>query len=114
MPPADQIAALKTLYPRLSAAEEGGLPYLRIEELKLPAGASPAIVTGLLCPALRDGYQSRLFLDQKISHSGRGTNWNPVEGVVILGHRWYAVSWQTKAGQSLIQMMLDHLGAFTK
>ena len=87
------------------------MTFLRIEGLNLPEGASPVEVTGLLCPTARDGYQSRLFLDHRITHRGKGTNWN-ADGVVILGQPWYAVSWQTKPGQTLIQMMLDHLGAF--
>jgi hypothetical protein len=59
---AQEIAALKTLYPEISAAEEGQVTFLRIENLILPDGANPQTVTGLLCPVLRDGYQSRLFL----------------------------------------------------
>jgi len=112
MPPAEQIAALKTLYPQLSAAEEGGKPYLRIEGLKLPDGAAPQIVTGLLCPVMRDGYHSRLFLSAKISHGGKGSNWNPVGGTAILGQHWWAVSWQTKPNLTLLEMMLTHLDAF--
>ena len=108
---ADQIAALKTLYPTISAAEEGQVTFLRIENLILPNGASPQIVTGLLCPVPRDGYQSRLFLSAKVTHQGKGTNWN-ADGVQILGERWWAVSWQTRAGQTLTQMVLDHLEAF--
>jgi hypothetical protein len=108
---ADQIAALKTLYPAISAAEEGQVTFLRIENLVLPDGANPQTVTGLLCPVFRDGYQSRLFLSAKVAHPGKGTNWN-ADGVLILGQRWWAVSWQTKAGQTLTEMVLDHLQAF--
>lgn len=110
---AEQIAALKTLYPVISAAEEGQVTFLRIENLVLPDGANPRIVTGLLCPVLRDGYQSRLFLSVKVTHPGKGTNWN-ADGVLLLGERWWAVSWQTKPGQTLIEMVLDHLQAFRK
>ncbi len=112
MPPAEQIAALKTLYPQLSAAEEGGKPYLRIEGLKLPDGAIPQIVTALLCP-VPESYQSRLYLDTKITHPGKGTNWN-ANGVVILGQKWWAVSWQTKPNLTLVEMMLTHLDAFRR
>ena len=108
---ANQIAALKTLYPVISAEEEGQVLFLRIENLILPEGANPQTVTGLLCPILRDGYQSRLFLSAKVAHLGQGTNWN-ADGVLILGERWWAVSWQTKPGQTLIEMVLDHLQAF--
>jgi hypothetical protein len=110
---ADQIAALKTLYPAISAAEEGQVTFLRIENLILPDGANPQTLTGLLCPVLRDGYQSRLFLSAKVAHSGKGINWN-ADGVLILGQRWWAVSWQTKPGRTLTEMVLDHLDAFRK
>lgn len=113
MDAAEQIAALKTLYPEISAAEEGQVTFLRIENLMLPDGANPQSVTGLLCPVPRDGYQSRLFLSSKVSHQGKGTNWN-ADGVLILGERWWAVSWQTKPGQTLIEMVLDHLQAFRR
>lgn len=107
----EQIEALKTLYPEISIAEEGSLPYLRIEKLKLPDGANPQVVTGLLCAAKRDDYNSRLFLSEKITHGGKGTNWN-ADGVVILGQKWWAVSWKTPEGLTLLQMVLNHLGAF--
>jgi hypothetical protein len=109
---AAQITALKTLYPKLSVASEGGVEYIRIEEMTLPAGATPRVVTALLCPTARDGYTSRLFLSEQISHSGKGTNWNPSTGTVLLGQKWWAVSWQTQAHPTLIAMVLDHLRAF--
>lgn len=111
MLPAEQIAALKTLYPEISAAEEGQWTFLRIEKLGLPDGANPQTVTALLCPTLRDGYQSRLFLSAKVTHQGKGTNWN-ADGVVILGERWWAVSWQTKPDRTLLEMIQDHVEAF--
>lgn len=107
----DQLDALKTVYPRVSAAEEGGTPFIRIEELRLPEGAKPKVVTGLLCPCMRDNYNSRLFLSEKVAHSGKGTNWN-ASGVLILGQPWWAVSWKTKEKQTLLEMVLDHLSAF--
>ena len=112
MPPQSEIEALRTLYPELSAAEEGGISYFLIENLKLPDGAEPQTVTGLLCPTERDGYPSRLFLSQQVSHKGKGQNWNPKQSVVILGRSWWSVSWMTRKGQTLVEMILDHLGAF--
>ncbi len=112
MYPPDQIDGLKMLFPELSAAEEGGTTFIRIENLILPEGCVPRTVEALLCPIARDGYSSRLFLSEKISHGGGGTNWNPQGGSVILGRQWWAVSWQTRPGQTLSEMVLDHLGAF--
>lgn len=108
----EQIAALKTLYPDIATASEGGVDYILIEPLKLPEGCEPRTVKGLLCPTQRDGYPSRLFISQKISHRGKGQNWNPTHSVVILGQHWWAVSWKTNSNLTLIQMVLDHLGAF--
>lgn len=112
MYPPDQIDGLKLLFPALAAAEEGGTMFIRIENLILPEGCEPRKSDALLCPVARDGYSSRLFLSEKISHRGAGTNWNPSNGSVILGRQWWAVSWRTRAGQTLSEMVLDHLGAF--
>jgi hypothetical protein len=110
--PPEQLADLKLLFPKLSTAEEGGTTFIQIKNMILPDGCDPKEVTGLLCPIDRDGYHSRLFLSHKISHKGRGQNWNPAGGIVILGKTWFAVSWKTSAGQTLTRMLLDHLGAF--
>ena len=110
--PADQLEELKILFPKLAVAEEGGMTFVEIKNLILPQGCSPKQVTALLCPMSRDGYCSRLFLSEKISHKGRGQNWNPAGGTVILGQSWFAVSWKTSAGQTLTRMVLDHLDAF--
>jgi hypothetical protein len=113
--PEDQIDALKTLYPNLSLGEEAKTSFIRIEKLKLPAGCEPRVVTALLCPTDRDGYPSRLFISQKVTHGGKGQNWNPQLSVVILGENWWAVSWKTtRSNQTLVEMVLDHLGAFRK
>lgn len=109
--PVDQIEALKKLYPELAAASEGGTDFIRIEKLVLPEPCQPKVVAGLLCPTARDGYPSRLFISEKVNHSGKA-NWNPANGSMILGQQWWALSWKTRAGQTLVQMVLDHLGGF--
>ncbi len=109
----EQIEALKTVYPALAAAEEGSFKFVLLENLKLPEGCEPRTVTGLLCPMDRDGYPSRLFVSDKIVHRGVGQNWNPPGGSTILGRQWWAVSWKTtRPNQTLLEMVLDHLGAF--
>jgi len=108
----EQLGALKNLYPEILLGEEGGAELLLIKDIRLPKDCDPAIVSALLCPAPRDGYESRLFLDTKIVHKGQGQNWNPNTGSVILGKQWWAVSWKTAKGQTLLQMLLDHLRAF--
>lgn len=108
----DQVNELKRYYPKLQDAEEGGQSFILISEMALPSGCDPQMVDGLLCPSLRDGYPSRLFFSSKIVHRGRGNNWN-ADGVVILGRRWWAVSWHThKNNQRLLEMVTTHLQAF--
>jgi len=108
----DQLDELKATFPGIATAEEGSLTYVLFEQLALPPGCSPDKAKALLCPFPRDGYPSRLFLGQKIDHSGQGKNWNAA-GVVILGERWWAVSWHTHFdNERLVNMVASHLHAF--
>lgn len=101
------------MFPDIAATEVGEVTVYLIERLTLPDGAEPKVVSGLLWPRERDGYPSRLFISQKVAHKGKGQNWNPKESVVILGRAWWAVSWKTnRPNQTLLEMVLDHLGAF--
>ena len=109
--PTDQIEALKKLYPELAAASEGGTVFIRINKLVLSEPCQPREVVGLLCPTARDGYPSRLFVSEKVNHSGK-VSWNPADGCMILGQQWWALSWKTRPGQTLVQMVIDHLGGF--
>lgn len=63
-------------------AVEVEVTYFLIRDLELPAGCIPATVDSLLCPTLRDGYQSRLFFAAQVS-GGPARNWNAT-GVRIL------------------------------
>lgn len=109
-----QIKELKSLCPSLMGVEDGGTAYISIPKLKLPNECAPEVVDALLCPSTRDGYNSRLFLSEKVNHKGPGQNWNPNDGVIIANRRWWAVSWNTNAEKlRLLQMVLNHLDAFT-
>lgn len=107
----EQVEELKAIYPELAAAREGHTDFIRIENLILPEPCHPKVVSGLLCPSDRDGYPSRLFISEKVSYPGKA-NWNPTTGSVILGRQWWGLSWKTKPGQTLLQMVIDHLGGF--
>jgi hypothetical protein len=115
----DQIDELKSCYPNLGAVEDGEKSFILISPLPLPVGCVPQVVDGLLCPFLRDGYPSRLFLSAKITHKGQGQNWN-ADGVMIAGRKWWAVSWNPlknkqpnqDVNQRLIGMVTAHLQAF--
>ena len=109
----DQVAALKSVFPNVSATEVGEVTVYVIENICLPEGAEPKVVTGLLWPRDRDGYPSRLYLSQKVVHKGKGQNWNPKESVNLLGRVWWAVSWKlARPEQTLLEMTLGHLEAF--
>jgi len=108
----EQVAELKTCFPNLEAVPDGEQKFILISRLSLPPGCDPQEVDALLCPFRRDNYPSRLFLSAKVSHRGQGQNWNAV-GVVIVGRRWWAVSWDTKNDkQRLLDMVMAHLRAF--
>ena len=108
----EQIDELKSCYPEIAAAEDGGTEFILIRNLKLPKGCDPQVVDALLCPTLRDNYTSRLFLSSKVKHSGPAQNWNAVN-VVIVNRNWWAVSWNTNADNlRLLGMVTAHLQAF--
>ena len=107
-----QIAELKSCYASLKLVKDGEIEFILISPLLLPLGCNPKSVDGLLCPVNRDCYTSRLFLSEKITHSGRGINWN-ADGVIIAGRKWWAVSWNTnQENLTLMSMVLSHLDAF--
>lgn len=108
----DEIAEMKVAFAGLSTASEGGTEFILIPSLKLPAGCDPAVVDALLCPSMRDGYPSRLYLSARISHPGPGQNWSADQ--IILDRRWFAVSWRTQESASrLLPILAGHLEAFT-
>jgi len=104
----EEIVELKAIIPSVSYANEGGYDYLLLENLVLPDGCQPGVVDVLLCPNPREGYQSRLFFASKIA-GGPLRNWNG--NIRALGRNWYAVSWATKPGLKLVEMLSIHLKA---
>ena len=108
----DEIDELKNAFAGLSMTSEGGTVFILVPSLILPTGCDPAIVDGLLCPSIRDGYPSRLFLSSRVNHRGPGQNWTGDQ--LILGRRWSAVSWKTQESKSRLSAILaGHLEAFT-
>jgi len=109
----NQINGLKSITPNLKTVQEGGYSYFYIEGLKLPEGCLPNIVDALLCPTPLPNYQSRLYFSSKISGLGSsGRNWNGK--LRAIGQNWFAISWQTKSGLSLVEMLSIHLKALKK
>lgn len=106
--PTDEIEELKRITPDLLITEEGGIPYILIQQLQLPDGCNPAVTDVLLCPRPRDGYESRLFFPQVITGIPQ-RNWN---GKLRAAERnWCAISWKVPQGLRLAEMLLIHLNA---
>lgn len=108
--PDEQVAELRALYPGLQQATEAGVLYFLIPGLALPAGCSEASADALLCPTQRDGYESRLFLSKQITCKTT-RNWN-ASNIRVLERNWFAVSWKTRGGLRLAQMVSAHIEAF--
>lgn len=105
----NEIAELKLINPNLSLAQEGGSQFILIKDLALPEGCTPTKVDALLCPTMRDGYQSRLYLSEQISGCPV-RNWNGQ--LRHLERNWFAISWQVPGGLRLAETLLVHLKAF--
>lgn len=94
-------------YPEAKVFTEGGFDFIHIPILKLPRDNKPSEIEALLCPQMRDGYATRLFLSAQID--GKGSNWTQHH---ILGRTWHSWSWQNvHAAQQYIQILLGHLDA---
>ena len=107
--PQEQIDELKIIAPNLSLAQEGGYNYIFIKDLYLPNGCKPAIVDALLCPTVKEGYESNLYYSHHITGCPL-RNWNRMN-VKILDRNWFAVSWKVQSGLRLSEMLLVHLKA---
>jgi hypothetical protein len=97
---------LKKNFPDAFEYEEG-YEYISIPELKLSETIN---VSALLCPQPREGYNSRLFFSKKFPL----TEEKPWTEFYINDKLWYAYSWKTPTGLSLIQMIGNHIKARKK
>lgn len=105
--PQEQVDELKRLFSNVSYAEEGGFHYFLIENLQLPDGCQPGRSDVLLCPQLREGYQSRLYFPTQVSAT-KQLNWNG--NTFILDRQWFAYSWRLQQNDlRLAQMVASHL-----
>ena len=86
---------------------EGGQLFLHLKGLRLPPDCGPAEVDALLCLHRRDGYESRLYLSERIVQ--KGANWTTA---CILDRPWHTWSWQGVSPQQRpIQVLAAHLKA---
>lgn len=109
--PKSQIEELKRYCSKLSTFSEASVVFFQLEGLHLPPGCKPDICTGLLCPAERDGYPSRLYFSEQVI-SPYTRNWN-VSNARIGEKNWFAFSWKIDLpNPTLTQMLVAHLGGF--
>ncbi|HEY3411893.1 MAG TPA: hypothetical protein VGM51_02435 [Armatimonadota bacterium] len=87
----NEIQELRHLCEKVEQHEEGGVRYLLLRQLHLPAGCSPDRCDALFCPSGAHGYAARLFFPQQIA-SGKTLNWNAQHR--MLECNWHAFSWQ--------------------
>jgi hypothetical protein len=108
----EEMEELNVAFPGVVQAAEGGVDYIFVPDLHLPAGTKPEKVDALLCPsAQKHGYPSRLFFAERLQ-STKTLNWNPPNGVRILERIWHAYSWKiNQTGLRLIQLAAIHLKA---
>lgn len=99
--------ALRSLYPKTQILEQCGQKVAYIPDLKLRHLGRTVEVRALLWPHARDGYETRLFLGEKIP--GKANNWNSFS---IFGKAWWACSWRgVKASLPWPEMLANHLRA---
>ena len=86
--------------------QEGGVNYIYLPRLRLPAGCDPAQVDGLLRPEPGpDGYTTRLFLSH--AFPSKGQNWTVHR---ILDKTWNTPSFNNvPADARLIEILINHL-----
>lgn len=103
----DAFTAVKEALPDAEYWEEGGLPYVFIPRLCFESGGKKLSMPAVLCPAARDSYPTRLFLEKQVA--AKGQNW---KAHVIRGHSWWAFSWnEVPASLPWLQILANHLRA---
>lgn len=104
----EQLAELHVVCPGAEVLQEGGVTYIYLPVLKVPAGCAPQVVEGLLRPGQGpDGYTSRLFFSAQFP--GKGQNWTDHR---ILDKTWYTFSYNGVPSElRLIEILANHLQA---
>lgn len=103
----EEVDELNRSYGAARIIPEAGFEFVHLEKLKFFSDGQEAEVEALLCPQMRDGYSTRLFLARPFT--SKGQNWTQHQ---ILGKTWHSWSWQSvPADQRLIQILLCHVKA---
>jgi len=107
--PSEQIEELKAIYGAATAVSEGDTQFVHFAALPLPKGCDATHVEALLCPSMREGYPSRLYMAE-IPKSPTRPNWHMQ--VRILEKNWHVYSLRVPdSGQRLAQLVQQHLAA---
>lgn len=103
----EDLSELERCFGSAKVIPEANVEFVHIEKLKFLSDGNEVEVEALLCPQMRDGYATRLFLERPFP--GKGQNWTEHQ---ILGRKWHSWSWQSVlAEQRLVQILLSHLKA---
>ena len=103
----EDLAELERCYGAAKVLAEANFEFVHIEKLKFVSDGEEVEVEALLCPQMRDGYFTRLFLSAPFPTKGQ--NWTQHQ---ILGRNWHSWSWQNvPAEQRLVQVLLCHVKA---
>ena len=105
----EDLNELKHLCPDAKQASDGGVDFVLLPALQLPAGCVPTQSDALLCLGSRDGYDNRLFFSQAI-RSPTQRNWNG-QNIRILDRNWFAFSWKAPNSLRPIEILIAHLQA---
>ena len=102
----EQLAEIRTVFPGADRVQEGGITYVYLPKLRLPAGCNPQEVEGLLRPMPGpDGYTTRLFFSSPFIHKGQ--NWTVHR---ILDKTWHTFSYNNVPPDlRLIEILANHL-----
>lgn len=86
---------------------EGSFTYILLPGLRVRTGDQTLVLDALLCPQMKDGYASRLYLSQQAP--GRGANWKAER---ILDRMWWTWSWNGVASSLRpAEILAEHLRA---
>jgi len=100
-----QFSPLSAAYPEAEYWEESNVPYVFFPALKFESGGKLKVMQALLCPAKRDGYATRLFLQEQIPDGKR--KW---QAHTIRGRAWWTFSWKdVPASLPWLEILANHL-----
>ncbi len=101
----DQLSALQIVCPGAVMMQEGGVTYVYLPRVRLPASCGSRMVEGLLRPGPGpDGYTTRLYLSEACPN--RGQNWTTHQ---ILAKTWHTYSFNNvPADIPLIEIFSNH------